>query len=70
MTIASAFLSQSLQVICSQILKAATHMLVLGMEHKSTDPKPAVQIAHDIRAQGIKVAHTFSLHLLGQIPTF
>lgn len=64
--IANALLSQSLQVICSQrqnfFLKTVRQMLVLGVEYKSTDSNPAVQMARDIRAD-TKVAHALSLHI-------
>ena len=33
-------------------------------------PQPHRAAVHDIRAGTIKVAHTLSLHLLGQIPAF
>lgn len=72
--IANALLSQSLQVICSQrqnfLLKTVRQMLVLGVECKCTNSNPAVRVAHNSRADIIKVAHALSLHVLGQIPAF
>lgn len=50
-------------------LKTERQMLVLGVEHKSTDSSPAVQW---LTTSG-QTQHRWSalpLHLLGQIPTF
>lgn len=76
MNITNAFLKLSLQVTYPQsqnfFLKIVRQMLLLGVEHKSTDSNPAVQwltTSGQIQYTQIQVAHTL-LTPSGPVPTF